>query len=350
MATSTSNSSSLALTLTLATFYVLSGVTQPLIMALVKSAGLADPRAQMYMFFYYLGPSCVVFFVDAWPPPSAFFKTSFIAIFDLAAQAMNYSGTTLAGPTIFAIIYSSVTVWTALFSFIFLKRPLSVGQWWGVSLVFSGLCITGLQSTTIGPSVVQGTLMVFAGSMMHSLTYVMSESIMENDTVSVKSNCAIQGMVACFAMLFWQFIYTSNHYEEVLSYPLQMAGTTWTQAAIILLSFGVSNFIHAFCFFHTLRFCPGGATSAGVMKGLQAVLVFVFSSMVYCGRLGGSEMCFSIPKFISLVVVVSGVVLFGRATGFKANSRESRVGYEPISGGKQSFPLGNEISTGIINV
>mmetsp|Transcript_32428 Transcript_32428/g.47982 ORF Transcript_32428/g.47982 Transcript_32428/m.47982 type:complete len:344 (+) Transcript_32428:225-1256(+) len=313
MVTRESNPPSLTLTLTLATFYVLSGVTQPLIMTLIKTAGLADPRAQIYMFFYYLGPSCVFFFVDIWPPPSDVFKICFIAMFDIGAQAMNYTGTTLAGPTIFAIIYSSVTVWTAIFSFIFLRRPLSAGQWWGVFFVFAGLCITGLQSTAIGPSVVQGTLMVFVGSIMHSLTYVMSESIMENDTVSVKSNCAIQGMVGSATILFWQFIYTRHHYEEVLSYPVQMAGTTWTQVAILLFSFGFSNFIHALCFFHTLRFCPGGATSAGVMKGLQAVVVFVFSSIVYCGRLGGSEMCFSIPKFISLLVVVGGVVSSDRS-------------------------------------
>mmetsp|Transcript_16078 Transcript_16078/g.24308 ORF Transcript_16078/g.24308 Transcript_16078/m.24308 type:complete len:331 (-) Transcript_16078:183-1175(-) len=330
MSTRSPTSPSLGLTLTLATFYILSGVTQPLIMALIKTAGLADPHAQIYMFFYYLGPACVGFFVDNWPSPSGFLKTSFIAIFDLIAQAMNYTGTTLAGPTIFAIIYSSVTVWTALFSLIFLKRPLSIGQWWGVCLVFAGLCITGFQSTAVGPLVVQGTFMIFAGSIMHSLTYVMSESIMENNTVSVKSNCAIQGMVGSTVIFFWQFIYTRYHLEEVLRYPLQLAGTTSTRAATILLLFGVSNFIHAFCFFHTLRFCPGGATSAGVMKGLQAVLVFLFSSIIYCGSVGGAEMCFSIPKLISLIVVVGGVVLFGRETGSKVNSHEHRGGYEPI--------------------
>ena len=47
--------------------------------------------------------------------------------------------------------------------------------------------------------------------------------------------------------------------------------------------------------------------SAGVMKGLQAVLVFVASHLIYCGRTGGTEMCFTTGKFLSLVTVTGGV-------------------------------------------
>jgi len=303
---------------------------QPLIMTLVKKAGLADPRAQLYMVFYYLGPACVTFLVDVWPKPSTFFKTALIAMFDFTAQAMNYTGAALAGPTIFAIIYSSVTIWTALFSFLFLKRPLSKGQCLGASLVFGGLCITGFDTISLGPSVAKGSLMILLGSVMHSLTYVMNEAILVREDVAVKAYCAIQGIVACSTFLLWQLSYTRSNYEQVLSYPMEKAGTTWTIAATILLTFALSNFIHAFCFFHTLRHCPGGATSAGIMKGLQAVFVFVFTSIVYCGRLGGSEMCFSIFKFISLVIVVGGVVSFARATEFKSNHHENRSDYEAI--------------------
>jgi hypothetical protein len=42
-----------------AAFYVLSGVTQPLLMTVAKDAGLADPTCQLYMLFYQLGPASV---------------------------------------------------------------------------------------------------------------------------------------------------------------------------------------------------------------------------------------------------------------------------------------------------
>lgn len=303
-----------ALTLILASLYVLSGVTQPLIMTLIKEAGISDPRAQLYMLFYYLGPASVGLSVKTWPSPSKIGMTALIAMFDLSAQAMNYTGSTLAGPTIFSIIYSSVTVWTAIFSFLLLQRRLSAFQWLGVVVVFGGLCIMGLQSVSLGKDVIHGSLLVFLGSCMHALTYVMSEGIMHDDHVSIQANCAIQGIVCCISVGAWQLIYTRTHLEEVLLDPLRDAGTSWMHALLLLLSFGLSNFVHSLSFFFTLRHFPGGSTSAGVMKGLQAVLVFVVTSVVYCGRLGGSEMCFSSLKLTSLLTVVSGVAVFGHAT------------------------------------
>jgi hypothetical protein len=45
----------------------------------------------------------------------------------------------------------------------------------------------------------------------------------------------------------------------------------------------VANLVHCVTFQLTLKHSPGGATSAGVLKGLQAVMVFVVTSLVFCG-------------------------------------------------------------------
>ena len=89
------------------------------------------------------------------------------------------------------------------------------------------------------------------------------------------------------------------------------AGTTPLEALTILGMIALANLLHSVTFFSTLKNFPGGATSAGVLKGLQAVLVFAASSIVLCGRWGGLEMCWSRSKFMSLVVVVSGIGLYG---------------------------------------
>jgi hypothetical protein len=44
------------------------------------------------------------------------YAAMFIAMIYIIAQAMNYTGSTLAGPTVFAILYSSVGIWTALYT------------------------------------------------------------------------------------------------------------------------------------------------------------------------------------------------------------------------------------------
>ena len=332
-------------TTTNAAFYVLSGCGQPLLMTLLKGAGLADPNCQLYMLFYYSGPASVIIplIFDKtviWPSRKVILQACSIAIWDIMSTSMNYTGASLAGPTIFAIVYSSVTVWTALFSQLFFGRRMNFYQWLGVVTVFGGLTLTASDSTQLGPSVWRGLLFVLFGSAMHALTYVMSEAVMTKVTepLSVSQNCAVQGIVACFAFFLWQLIYTLPRYEEKILEPMLHAETSGLHAMEILLSFAGMNLIHAITFFHTLRHYPGGATSAGVMKGLQAVLVFCFTDWLYCGRIGGDEMCFTRSKFVSLVTVCAGLIIYGSATQHRdedilahgSHSGRRKDGYEPV--------------------
>lgn len=378
-----------------AAVYVFSGICQPLLMTTCKAAGLADSTAQLYMLFYYAGPSSLLlaFFPccgcgqrerggnitklnsistsnskinnsggnkdgsKSHPSLLAIASASFIATFDIAAQTLNYTGATLAGPTLFAVIYSSVTVWTALFSLLFCSRHLSSSQCYAIVLVVLGLCVAALDGVALGHSVARGTLFILVGSCMHGATYVMSEAVMDkggiqkdslqkdqlpndslqNDSLAmettrlpntgcssgsgismsasfsvsrnlltVRENAAIQGAVACGALFIWQLVFTLPRWDSLIRQPMEQAGTTTIQAITILLSFGLANFFHSFSFYHTLAHYPGGSTSAGVMKGLQAVFVFVVAHAFYCSD-DNTDSCFSTLKFVSLSTVVSGV-------------------------------------------
>eukprot|EP00539_Tryblionella_compressa_P014084 CAMPEP_0178828860 /NCGR_PEP_ID=MMETSP0746-20121128/8060_1 /TAXON_ID=913974 /ORGANISM="Nitzschia punctata, Strain CCMP561" /LENGTH=222 /DNA_ID=CAMNT_0020490879 /DNA_START=1 /DNA_END=666 /DNA_ORIENTATION=+ len=167
--------SPICITWTNASLYVLSGCSQPLIMALLKEAGVADASCQAYMLFYYLFPASFVLPVilnNDWPRRSTILKACGIATWDILSTSMNYTGASLAGPTIFAIIYSSVTIWTAVFSQIFLGRIMSFWQWLAVLVVFAGLTLTATDSLTLGKDVAKGSFLVMIGSAMHALTYV----------------------------------------------------------------------------------------------------------------------------------------------------------------------------------
>ena len=50
------------------------------------------------------------------------------------------------------------------------------------------------------------------------------------------------------------------------------------------------------------------------MKAFQAVLVFIVTQVLHCGRYGGEEMCFTIYKFLSLITVIVGVIGYGIAS------------------------------------
>jgi drug/metabolite transporter (DMT)-like permease len=333
--------------------YILSGCLQPILMTICRTAGLANSSSQLYMFFYYLGPALVILPLllllpqqtSSWPGIRTIQKACGIAMFDICSQTLNYTGASLAGPTIFAIVYSSVTVWTAVFSHIFLGRTLNAHQGASVLLVFGGLTLTATDSARVGGDVLHGLILVVGGSVMHALTYVLLEGIMTvgDERLTIAQNCAIQGLVAASCFLVWQLLYTIPRWEELIGEPMKQAGTTvWTALGILLL-FAGTNLVHAMTFLHTLRHVTGGATSAGVLKGLQAVLVFVATDYLFCGSskrdgggVGGEEMCFTRGKFLSLITVVSGVTVYGMATTTVANERigieSRRDGYTQIQG------------------
>ena len=268
------------------------------------------------------------------------FDISFFLLIPLLARSISYSGNNLAGPTIFAIIYSSVTIWAAIYSRFLLSRKMSRDQWIGVILVVFGLSVTALDSVSEGEHIFAGSILILIGSSLHAVTYVLSEMIMlpssETETtgglikfrlepISVRANCAIQGIVACLAFLVWQFFYTLPRFQILILDEMNNAGTSALQAICILLSITVANVLHSVTFFQTLKDFPGGATSAGVLKGLQAVLVFLISSVVLCGRIGGSEMCWTQTKLLSLIVVVCGILFYCKSTTSKSEAKSKMI-------------------------
>lgn len=91
--------SSCCITYTNAGFYVLSGCSQPLIMTLLKQAGIADPSCQAYMLFYYLFPAAFILPVilnNDWPRRATIFKAFGIATWDIASTSMNYTGASVS--------------------------------------------------------------------------------------------------------------------------------------------------------------------------------------------------------------------------------------------------------------
>ena len=220
---------------------------------------------------------------------------------------------------------------------------MSRDQWIGVVLVVFGLSVTAMDSVSEGEHVFAGAILILVGSSLHAITYVLSEMIMvpssetesagrfikfRLEPISTRANCAIQGIMACLVFFVWQIFYTFPRFQVLILNQMNNAGTTLCQAFCILISITLANILHSITFFQTLKDFPGGATSAGVLKGLQAVLVFLISSVMLCGRIGGSEMCWTQTKLLSLVVVVCGILLYGKSTTSK-EEKDPKCGEHP---------------------
>ena len=176
------------------------------------------------------------------------------------------------------------------------------------------------------------------GSALHALMYVLSERLMNNgkEKVSAKKYCSVYGAFACLVIFIWQMCYTRVHFNLLILEPAVRAGTTLQYALVILSAIALMSMMHSITFFHTVKHRKGGATSAGILKALQAVLVFGATSLAFCDKLlGGQELCFTYDKMISLCIVVSGVVLFGKATEMSNRTDNESSGYKRISSLKE---------------
>ena len=201
-------------------------------------------------------------------------------------------------------------------------------QWASVATVFGGLTITANDSLQLGDEVIKGCVLVILGSAMHAMTYILCEAIMTvgEETLTVAENCGIQSTVAMLVLGIWQLVYTIPNWQETIGGPMAEANTTVWWAMFLLITFAFLNWVHSVTFYETLVQFPGGATSAGVMKCLQAVLVFVLTDLAFCGKMGGEELCFTKSKFISLATVVGGVISYGIATQQKQAIMGRHVG------------------------
>lgn len=90
------------------------------------------------------------------------------------------------GSGLFQVAFSSVAVFSALYSRVFLRTYISSVQWLGVTIVTVGLVISPLSSSTTGASPVTGILLTLLGAQFYALSYIVNEFI--SVTLLLQSN------------------------------------------------------------------------------------------------------------------------------------------------------------------
>ena len=167
-----------------------------------------------------------------------------IAFFDMLAHVLNMNGLLYAGSAIFTVIYSSVTVYNAIFAHIILKKHLHFFQWCGVVFVMLGLALTSLGTKNDGKDVFFGICLILVGSMIHSSTYIMSEiSLVRTESpIAPQLLCTLLGSIELVAIVCWQIYYTLPNYEQKIIQEIAVhGGNIYHILMAYLLLFGCSD-------------------------------------------------------------------------------------------------------------
>jgi len=287
------------------------------------------------------------------------------AAVDLISGMCLTFGILLTGGSIFVVLYNSVPAWTAILSRFILQRKLNAIQIAGVGLVCVGLVMnvlgTNLQLShnddkdvddSVGEAagrnaahiVILGSMIVLAGSLMHSLMYVLSDLSMspqdfaadpsttdnEHDEEEKKKkggpaatavtgeiwSCCLGSLEVCF-MTVWVFVGILNHgfFEDEDGMSSRSANPPIPKVISGFLGLVLIDAAHAAAFFTMLKNL--GAVASALLKGLQAIVVIALSAVLYCPA--EESQCLTWIKFISAVVVISGVMGYG----FGSRKREN---------------------------
>ena len=295
--------------------FVGSGVLQPLSISRLGVLGAYERSSLLFLLPNYLGMSLAGFLHSDLFRIGTFRKgrLAVLCAIDVASQFLCQYGLTLAGSSLYSIVYSSATIWIAIESRLLLQRALSAGQWVGCLVVVGGLSIAGgnigsaLAADNADPYIAVGTLMILIGSMSHALTWVLVEiTLHESDPVLPEALSVVMGCSGVGVFGLWQLVYTLPRLEELVLQPMAAHGGHLCEIAITYAVLVVASLVHAVAFYHLIGGI--GCVTAGVMKGCQATAVFICSHLLFCSS--QQSQCFTTAKAWSLVLVVVGTTTY----------------------------------------
>lgn len=291
---------------------MVTGVFQPTLIEVLSYQGACEKSTFLFILPTYIGMAFSVLsnIRSLTYGKIRWARMSTLVLIDLFSGILCFTGLVNAGSAIFTVVYSSVTVYTALFSWLFFGRQLHYMQWSGVCLVMVGLISSsfgGNMFSDDSEDVGIGVMMIMVGSMFHSLYYIISESILkDDDPIAPEFLATFQGLCGSFVFGLWQFIYTFPRWDSLISDEIAAHNGDFFTIAFTYVMLVIVNFIHGVCFFHMLKMV--GSTTTGVLKGVISVLVFIISHFAFCSF--QKSQCFSVGKGMSLVLVVLGVACY----------------------------------------
>ena len=81
------------------------------------------------------------------------------------------------GSGLFQVAFSSVAIFSAIYSRIFLKTFITPLQWVGIVIVTMGLVVSPLSSNAKGGSPIVGILLTLLGAQFYAISYIVNEYI-----------------------------------------------------------------------------------------------------------------------------------------------------------------------------
>lgn len=242
------------------------------------------------------------------PVPTRYFAIFLVALALFVGKGLGTVGLTYTGSGLYVVIYSSATLWSALFSFLLYKQRLPVMQIVSLFIVFAGLCITAFKasggSTKDSDDIMYGIIITLTSSCMQSLALVYFRQVTSG--LHFYTSNYLLGCFGLFFDLIYIVCYTIPHWDELIGAPMMAKGNDGTGILILYVGSTLINIFKSWGWGTVMK--EGGPVVLGLCQACKSIGIFGLSAVMFCAH--QESQCYSTEKTIATVMVVFGVTLY----------------------------------------
>ncbi|CAL6100187.1 Conserved_hypothetical protein [Hexamita inflata] len=303
--------------ITLLATYIITGALAPIILEYIKKQGGANGKTFLYAMPNSLAMAAVLLVPQKESKiqyiKKFYWQTIVMTLIDVVGTTLTLLGQILCGSGVYIIIYSSLTVWSALGSRFSMKKHFTLWQVIGIIIVTAGLGISGIASFNDGSNVIIGIVITLIGTIFHSCVYWLNEFFNFKYKLHMQIMCGYTGVFGVALYMVYQCAYTIPHWKQlVIDEIATNNGVVW-QICLLYAALFLVDLFHMFAQYTVVP--RVGSVSTGVGKSISSLSVFVFSHVLFCSV--KKSQCIDFWKALSLIVVLCGVMTYTIAVVIK---------------------------------
>lgn len=208
------------------------------------------------------------------------------AVFDGAAQALDYAGQMQGGYTLFTIFHASVTLFACIIAALTLRARPSPLQWAGALCIVAGLLATAFPH--LGARLDFGWAFLFSlvGSFCLAASYPLSEAFFRlagDAPPSEEMGCVVGSLFNVVAFSGWTLAYTMPRWQADVVAPIANSTSPCEGAACAVGYYGLFALmvgLHSLSFWKSVHRL--GTVPTAVSKGAQQAGIFVCAHVFFC--------------------------------------------------------------------
>jgi len=297
---------------------------QPLLVDVIKYNGGAHSSTFLFLLPHYYAMMLVGFI----PTEKSIWECDWrkgivVSACDIVNQALKKVGLIFSGAAVYIVVDSSSIVWTAIWSWILLRRRLVFMQWVAIFFISAGVA---LKAATLHIALTDyefiGVLLILTASILMGLTFVLNEKFMKDDNPIPGPNLVCMMGVCCSAVLTaWTFGWTVPQFDTLVIDNIKRKNGSVMQILVCFAALLAASWIHAGTLWYLVKHM--GAVSSGVLKGLKVACVFLLSHLFFCER--DPHQCLNLWTGSSAFVCVCGVVLYSYTTSQLKHKHQQQI-------------------------